>query len=368
MDGDKGDKKKAFSASASGRSLATPVDHGRIVSVSDRENCLDTLALERLEKSFRKWAQTPRRADVRLSRQRILIIFLLIRYTGAKLNEVLALDPFEDLDPEHLSVVFKAGGDPGRRVRISESLFREIQAALADPEFKKTLKNRLHVDPGFVRRKFYLQAEACGFAKQMGGPEMIRRARAVELMRGNMPLPAVQMMLGHSTPNLTAAHVSFSRNEIQQVVRLYMERESSRKTSARNAFFGKIVSIETGDIQTLVELTTLGGHSVFAVITNKSLALLGLKKRRLVSAEIKSPWVILHKGGTEPECSADNRFTGTIFRITAGASNTEFAVRLSDGTELCSTISTESSRRMGLGVGDKVWAVFSCYAVVLHLD
>lgn len=38
------------------------------------------------------------RADVRLARQRILAIFLLIRYTGAKLSEVLNLDPLQAID------------------------------------------------------------------------------------------------------------------------------------------------------------------------------------------------------------------------------------------------------------------------------
>ena len=55
------------------------------------------------------------RSDARLSRQRILLIFLLIRYTGAKLNQVLALDPFQDLDHQRQLVVFgKAEGSPGR--------------------------------------------------------------------------------------------------------------------------------------------------------------------------------------------------------------------------------------------------------------
>jgi len=38
------------------------------------------------------------RSDIHASRQRILMIFLLIRYTGARLNEVLALDLRKDID------------------------------------------------------------------------------------------------------------------------------------------------------------------------------------------------------------------------------------------------------------------------------
>ena len=197
---------------------------------------------------------------------------------------------------------------------------------------------------------------------------MIRKARAVELMQGNMPLPAVQMMLGHSTPNLTSSYVSFSEDEIQQLVKIFMERESSHKTSARNAFFGKIQTIQRGDIQTLLKLATLGGHGITTVITNDSVERLGLEEGRLITAEIKAPWVILQKGSEEPACSAENRFNGVISRITKGKVNTEYAVRISDGTELCAVISTESSRSLSLNMGDRVWALFNCFAVVLHVE
>jgi molybdate transport system regulatory protein len=43
-------------------------------------------------------------------------------------------------------------------------------------------------------------------------------------------------------------------------------------------------------------------------------------------------------------------------------------VRIADGTELCAVISTESGRRLGLKRGDRVWAVFNAFAVVLHVE
>jgi len=224
------------------------------------------------------------------------------------------------------------------------------------------------VDQGFVRRKFYERAEACGFAKHLGGPEMIRKARAVELMQASLPLPAVQKLLGHSTPNLTSSYVAFSEEEIAEVTRLYMEREAARKTSARNSFFGKIQRIVKGDIQTLVELVTVGGHAITTVITNDSLALLGLKKGRLVTAEVKAPWVIVQKGEGDPQCSAENRLEGTIARLTRGRVNTEIATRLDDATEVCAVVTTAGIRRLGLAKGDRVRVLFNAYAVVLHVD
>ena len=180
------------------------------------------------------------RSDVRLSRRRILLIFLLIRYTGAKLNEVLALNPLWDINLDRQSVIFgkpDATPDrPSREVQIPETLAREIQAALDDIGFQKSRDSLFSVDPGHVRRKFYARAAACGFPKELGGPDAIRKSRAVELMRNNMPLPVVQKILGHSTPNLTASFVSFSDDDIQQVANFFLEKESSRKTSFTEMF------------------------------------------------------------------------------------------------------------------------------------
>lgn len=348
------------------------MDHGRIVEAREASYCLDSAALDRLEKSFRQWSASSPRADVRLARQRLLMVFLLIRYTGAKLNEVLSLNPLTDFDLKTQTIHFRnPGADQGpqlRTVQISKSLSTEIQTVLADLTANMDRQKMLAIDPGFVRRKFYERAEACGFAKRLGGPEMLRRARAVELMQNNLPLTAVQKMLGHSTPHLTSAHVSFSADDIQQVTKAYIEREASRQTSARNAFFGKIKTIQRGDIQSLVTLITLGGQAVTTVITNDSLDLLGLKPGRLVTAEVKAPWVMLQKSEECPRCSAANRFVGTIEKIKKGRVNTEFSLRIEGGTTLCAVTCTESARHLDLSTGNRVWALFNSYAVVLHID
>ncbi|MFO7751704.1 MAG: TOBE domain-containing protein [Desulfobacteraceae bacterium] len=356
------------------KSSAAPADmsQGRLVSVPENGHCLDTVELTRLEAAFRRWAENTVRKDVSLSRQRILLVFLMIRYTGAKLNEVLEVDPFTDVDPERRAIFLgRAGADAKaapRRVRISTALAREIGRALADRQFRNFISGGFGVDPAFVRRKFYERARECGFSNRLGGPEMIRRARAVELMQGSLPLPVVQMLMGHSTPELTSSYVSFSEEEIQQVAGAFMEREAGRKTSARNAFFGKIDVIERGDIQTRVELITLSGHRITTVVTNGSLELLGLHPGGLITAEIKAPWVILQTEGAGSQGSAENRLEGIVEKMDCGSVNTEIVVGLSDGTVVCAVVSTQSCRRMGLQTGIRVWALFNAYAVVLHAD
>lgn len=342
-------------------------DHGRIVG--EASDCLESLQLKHLEREFRTWAQGSRRADVALSRRRILLIFLLIRHTGAKLHEVLEVSPLRDIDHDRLIVTFgRATPEQARTVPLSKALAGEIRDILSDQLFRQASGRTLAVDPAFVRRKFYERAQACGFPKNLASPEMIRKSRGVELMQSNMPLPAVQMYLGHSTPSLTSAYVSFSEEDIRAITSSFLQRESHRKTSARNSFFGKITTIRPADIQAEVLLTTLDGQVISSVITLDSLRRMGLKTGRLATVEVKAPWVSLYRGEEDPPCSAENRLSGVITGIRRGRVNTEFVLAVGQDTELCVVATTESLRRLKLQEGDSVWAVFGSYATIVRVD
>jgi molybdate transport system regulatory protein len=347
-------------------------DHARIISVDHTAPCLDTAQLHQLEQAFRKWAMDSLRADVRVSRLRILIMFLLIRYTGAKLNEVLAFDLFKDIDKEKHAVIYGGSGfqtgSKSRTVHLSKTLCREILEMIRTPLFKEKQGRMSDLDPGFVRRKFYERAAACGFAKELGGPEAIRRARAVEMMQGNLPLPAVQKILGHNSAGLTSAYVTFSESEIQDIARRFMEKESGRRTSARNSFFCKVTEIVTGDIQTRVGMVTMEGYPVVTVITNDSVHRLGLAPGKWIVAEVKAPMVMLQDRASAFNGSAENRFKGTVTRITRGKINMECIVKVSDTTHICAVMSSSGTWLSSIRQGDPVWAFFSCYSVVLHLD
>lgn len=352
--------------------MISPIRQAGIVNVSDMKKALDPARLQDLEQSFRTWADSPGSASRRLSRKRIFLIFLLIRYTGARLSEILNLDFRRDVDCSRRIVRLRksaAANDAQRRdVQIPELLAQEIQTTLRELPSGKAQGKLFKVDPSHVRRKFYERAEAAGFPRESGTPEAIRRSRAVELMQSNVPLPVVQKILGHSTPNLAASYVEFSEEDLRRVERFYVEREDRRKTSARNAFFGKIEAIRVGDVQTMVEVVSLGGQRIRAVITNYSQTRLGLKPGALVAAEVKAPWVVLCKGEAEPACTAENRFRGTVSRIVTGRVTSEVVVRIADGTELCSILTEKSRRLMDIRENDVLWAAFSAFAVIIHAD
>ncbi len=350
-------------ANTSGRQAVLALDH--------ENDCLDSFQLNRLEKGFREWAAGAARQDVRLSRRRILLIFLLIRYTAAKLNEVLAFNPYTDIDRRRQVVCYqeKSKGDGSvREVHVSQAFCDHISKILQSLPQDPPEGRVLNVDPGFVRRKFYERASECGYPKQSGGPEMIRKARAVEMLKNHVPLPAVQMMLGHSTPHLASSYLAFSTKEIHLIGKRFMERESSRKTSARNMFHAKITAIEEGDIQSRISLATIDGHVIHTVITNDSLQRLGLQEEMLVAAEVKAPLVLLQSTEHKPASSADNILPGKIKTLNRGRINTECIVTVSDTTEICALVATSADWLKTADQDEKLWVLFSSYSVVIHLD
>jgi len=329
---------------------------------------LDSVQLAQLEQSFRDWAARPDRPDLVTSRKRILLIFLLIRYTGAKLNEVLSMRPATDIDAGAKTIAF--GGHVGskaepRQVHVSEALLADFSS------ISRTLEVNdagciFAIDPAFVRRKFYERAHACGFSKKQGGPEMLRKARTLELLQDSLPLPAIQQVLGLSTLDLTSSHVIFSESELEQAVRWFVERESRRTTSARNSFFGKITALKKDAVQTLLELSVTDGKTIKAIVTNDSAKKMGLKVGRMVTAEIKATWLIIERPDRPGYSSLENEREGEITRITRGKVNTECVVQVRQGMELCAVISTWGFEQLSLDLGDQARIVFSCNSVILH--
>ena len=340
------------------------------LTASHETGCLDPVQLGCLENAFQEWVQASSRQDIRLARMRVLLIFLIIRYAGARLNEALELQPLKDIDTDHGVVHLGATRKPprNRKVPLPDPAVVRIRSLLDDLEFRNAVIPGCRVDPGHIRRKFYEQALSCGLLPSLSAPDLIRKARGVELMREQVPLPVVQRILGHSTPNLAASYVRFSDDDMNRLAEHCIARESRRKTSARNMFFGKIDTVQKGDIQSMVQVMTISGVVITSVVTNESLDRLEIQPGRWITAEVKAPWVILQKSDQEPGCTAENRLSGPVIRIREGEVTIEYTIQLPDGTWLCALASREAGDRLQIGRMEMVWAVFTAHAVVLHVD
>ena len=336
-------------------------------SVPAQVKQLDAGQLAALTESFRAWyLASPRPAD-RRARGRLWLTYLVIRFTGAKLGEVLAIDDRTDLDTGHGTLTLGAGsgGQSGRGVQLSPDVVEEVRSYLGDIANRSILGKVFRLDQGFVRRKLYERADACGIPRDLVSPQVLRASRTLELLRGGMPLPVVQRIMGQKTPNLTASYVDYEPGDVNQIFESYLQGELRARTSARNLFSGRVVRIKRGGILSEVTLETSDGHRIASVITNTSLKNLGLKKNSPITGLIKAPSVMLVKGGNMPRTSARNVLTGQVKAVRDDGVMAEIIISLQGDIEVCALITAHSAKVLELCAGDKVWTVFDTSAVIL---
>lgn len=371
------DKKSAASTPAGSRAKPKPCA-ARMLRVSTDIKHLSEEQVEGLTQAFRCWRDNAGRSNVRASRERVYGLYLLLRHTGAKLGEVLSLDDRTDIDLES-GIVRLSGGSGGhddeeglaretREVILGGEVARELAEIVRHPLLVGLQGRLFHLDQGFVRRKFTERAREIGLPRELANPMVLRHTRAVELLREGAPLHVVQSILGHVTPMVTASYVNYEADDLRSLINFYMNKEQSMQTSARNKFFGNVVSVKKGTILAEVVLTTTGGFTIVSVITNESLEKLGIAEGRAAVAYVKAPWVILVKDPDSPLTSSRNRLHGEIRRINQGNISAEIVLELRDGTEVCALITDESVKTLSLAVGDRIWVLFKAFSVILGTE
>lgn len=331
---------------------------------------LDSEQLEAFTASFRTWYQKASRHDIRRARGRVWLVYLALRYTGARLGEVLALDDRTDIDADRGLIKFwgdgTRAGEPLREVQLPTAVMAEITAYLQDTtELRGSV---FQLDQGYVRRKFYERAKAIHLPQELGNPRVLRNSRAIELLRSGAPLQVVQNILGHASINLTAHYCDFSETDLKRLVQYYIQKEMRLKTSARNSFTGKVTNVVTGEVLSEVELMTPSGLKLVSVITNESLHNLGLSPGAIATAIVKAPWIIIEKDADATKTSARNRFRGKITKINAGKIVAEVIASLDEGTSMVTLITIPSLTNLNLQVGDTAWFLFKAFSVILNVD
>ncbi len=159
----------------------------------------------------------------RKARARHWVIFLLLRYTGARVSEVLAVDDVRDLDFREAMVRLPTlkRHHPRKRkifrqVPLPPMVFGEVGRVLAEfPSLRGTLF-RCHRSSVF--RYFKARAEEAGLSPQLAHPHVLRHTRAIELLRAGVPVTIVQEILGHASLATTAVYLRFSGHEIKTIM------------------------------------------------------------------------------------------------------------------------------------------------------
>ena len=185
---------------------------------------LTPVQLDVLIKVFEEWVEAARGERQRMRRLRHWIIFLTLRYTGARLGEVLLIDDSVDVDIRsgEIRIVNLKRHNPGkkgqkRQVPVPLHLIAEIAKAWA--EFPELRGNLFKIDPSVFRKVFLARCREASIERELSHPHVLRHTRAVELLRAGVPVTAVQQLLGHSFLSTTAVYLVLSGQEIKQVLR-----------------------------------------------------------------------------------------------------------------------------------------------------
>ena len=346
----------------------TPVrpDGSASLSVPEGTKHLTQEQLDMATNAFGSWCSEAKTPMQSRSRNRLWIAFLLIRYGAMRLGEVLALDDRKDIRINNCQVVVR--GSHARMVLLPEPVMDKIGKLLAAPMFYSMRGQVLALDQGYLRRKFYERAKACGLPGTLFNPRVIRHSRAIELLRGGVPLQVVQSFMGQQNLTLAAQYLEFSGASAQRIVQQYINRETKMKTSARNAFTGEVTHIRHDSLLVEVELTTLSGLKVISIITDESFNNLRLCEGAAATATVKAPWVIITGNEDGLKTSASNQFPGIVAEVKISTVACEVVVDLPDGSRICALVTRESVEKLNLKPGKEVVAMFKAFSVILNVE
>ena len=323
--------------------------------------------MKRLTAAFRHWKNAAPSPGIQLSRQRIWLIFLLLRHTGAKVGEVLNLR-LQCFSPAKGTVIVDERPDSSsghiREIYLPDDVLREMNDL-------PTLGHMwgeacFSLNQGYLRRVFHARAQEAGLEKSRAAPGILRNSKAVEMLRNGTPMSVVQKILGLDSP--MPGLKQYSTDALETLQRYHAHAACVSQVSARNTFVCAVEDIIRGQVISEVRMRTRHGAGLAACITSSPLENQRFSPGALVTATVKPVLVNIAAAGTLPVTSARNTFAGTVSDIRTQATVSEVAVRLPCGDILCALISSQSLKDLNLRIGDEVVAFFKALSVVVQFD
>lgn len=135
--------------------------------------------------------------------------------------------------------------------------------------------------------------------------------------------------------------------------------------SARNIFSGILSSYSEGPVHAEVAIRTLGGDTVFAVITSASARRLELAEGKPAKALVKAPDVMVMVDEAGLLLSARNQLTGKVSEVKRGAVNASVVIELPGGSRVHAIVTNEAADELGLAPGLVASAVFKAGSVMV---
>jgi len=173
-----------------------------------------------LTKEFQSWYDEAKNRHIKKVRGRYWLTFLTLRFTGARLGEILLLDDSSDIDyrlGEIKLITLKRRKTVFRTISVPQVVTIEVARYLAQyPEMRSQV---FKLQQGNFRNVFYKMSALAGIPKNLSHPAILRHSRAIELCRGNVPLTITRDILGHKSLETTAVYLKFSGIEAKMILK-----------------------------------------------------------------------------------------------------------------------------------------------------
>jgi integrase/recombinase XerD len=145
--------------------------------------------------------------------QRDYLIIKTLWETGMRASELLALTPADIEKKNEVITVTNGKGGKERRVLLKSETVKEL--------FSYVKTNTLGYDaPIFPLSRWTLYRIIRKYAALVGvsaHPHTLRHSFAINLVRHNTDIRRVQMLLGHSSLNVTSVYLQFKESDLRQI-------------------------------------------------------------------------------------------------------------------------------------------------------
>ena len=192
---------------------------GEWVAQSSNINYLNEEQVNSITREFQKYYDETKSDKLRKKHGRHWLIFLVLRFTGARLSEALNVK-YDDIDfrNNEIKMITLKRHNPSKKgqyriVPVPANVTSEIATFIAQyPEEKDSL---FSIDRSVFRKTFIKLCLRAGILRDLAHPHILRHTRAIELLRTGVPVTAVQSILGHSALTTTAVYLRFSNQEMK---------------------------------------------------------------------------------------------------------------------------------------------------------
>jgi len=328
-----------------------------------RQMRLSLSDLERLTFQWETWAASATTAARKVVRMRLHLLFLLVRYGGLRLREVLDMDAKKAVDTVNCMV--HVGGQYPRDIQLPICCMKHVRRILSLPEAESMGPEFLRFDQGFVRRKCYEVAAPLGLDSALVGPRALRYARGLEMLETHIPFNLVQAFLGQQQPSQIAAFLEFAGGEAGRILRSKAS-DPSVPEDGVNTFVGIVTDVREGQRTVSVEVTTFSDIRLRALCPYESFTRTELRHGQVVTAVADGERILLSP--SQPFCSEGNAMRGTLLSLHRDRAETFAAVSLPDGTRIRSVHDTEMLDRLDLREQQKIWVLIPSRGIRLYTD